>query len=160
MATVRRVTKLLCLIIPIICNFYVTFVSCESQNRDGHDQVLRGNVESIPVQHKPFDDTAPGPGNIRKLRPDSYRQQAPVGGYQPLPKVKAHIHTEWDAKTARNKAPLRISDQPQCLKDIEIHCTGGAAVRKNNFAILDCLQNSNKEEVCNLRVASVLHWNY
>lgn len=111
--------------------FLLIHVSGEVLNRDA----ANGQLGSKMVDGKP--DNILKPGAFASRPADSHPRQT----HQPIPPVDKHKMSA--AKPEGVKPPaIRLSETKECGNDIIKHCN--PKIYKNNFAILDCLQNDFK----------------
>nr|XP_011440924.2 Golgi apparatus protein 1 isoform X1 [Crassostrea gigas] len=111
--------------------FLLIHVSGEVLNRDA----ANGQLGSKMVDGK--HDNILKPGAFASRPADSHPRQT----HQPIPPVDKHKMSA--AKPEGVKPPaIRLSETKECGNDIIKHCN--PKIYKNNFAILDCLQNDFK----------------
>ena len=101
------------------------------------------NQNAIPGNYQPAGANQPGQFNVPVGQQGGLFQQnfQPVGGQvgQGQPGRLGGIKQQGGLRYEAGQPPLKLADHPDCAEDVDRICS--KTMKRNNFAVLDCLQD-------------------
>ena len=115
-------------------------------NMDVNNPLLTNNKKQIRKINAPLagsSDSVPLlPGANARIKQGHIRLPVPQGSRKLNPGIQNSPNRDSMHKESKPKS-IKIAEHPACSNDVHSLCSHGSA-HENNFAVLDCLQNTQK----------------